>query len=156
MKRLVIALTVLTLALGLAGITPAVGAGPKTACFQMGDFPDVTNLTFKALGTASTPNGKVKVYAVHGNHSLAGAFSFPVSGTAYMLPGSSKVHWSVTGSDVDFTKTFYLFSQEGFWDTAAIVNPVGKVSYTWINPIGTGGGLNDLDLKKCDCVAIPW
>jgi hypothetical protein len=119
----------------------------------MGGLGDVTNLKFKAMGTSTTPTGKMKLYAVNGNHTNYWLYNVPVSGTAYMLPGSTTVHWSITGSEVDYGD-FWIFAQEGFWDTAITANPVGTVNYRWINS-GSWSGFDGLTLQKGDCSNMP-
>jgi len=80
-----------------------------------------------------------------------------MSGTAYILPKSIIVHGSITGVEVD-SGIFWFFGQEGKWDKSLASNPVGTVSYQWLN-MNTGSFLNEskgMTLNKTDCAVLPF
>jgi hypothetical protein len=120
MKRAILVLMVLTLAL----TGPAVAAEPKVpklVCFQYNAgwaLNDVVHLTFKLMGTATTSAGKVKMYAVNGEHHWD-AGSFPVTGTAHL--NGSVLHWNATGT-VYYGNELITFVEEWTWDVTT-TNP---------------------------------
>jgi hypothetical protein len=155
MKRLFIVFMVLALSLSLTGA--ALAAGPKPACFQFG-FSDTIHLIFKAMGTAKTSAGNVKMYAVHGESTTA-TYSVPLAGTAHIQPGTGIVHFSVAGQTL-VGLDMLTFQFEGFWDTAVSSLPfpqnVGTVS--WVIFVGGGAIINSNDnvpLTSADCLIDP-
>jgi hypothetical protein len=127
MKRVVIGLMVLTLALFLSSAAFAK-AGPTSICLYMDGYGDVLNLTLKAGTAVNAQNGKVKMYLVTGNHSWPGHMGFPVTGTAYVIPGTTTVVASITGTRVDVAEPV-TYVERVQWDYAATVDPVGTVDF---------------------------
>jgi hypothetical protein len=153
MKRLWIGLMVLVLALSLTGAAFAASV-PKTVCLYMVVWGDVLHLNLKNIGTASTTYlgapAKVKMYAVNGNHHFGSAYSFPTTGTAYVEPGTTTVHMSLTGS---FGATLNTVAEEVTWDYTATTNPVGSVNLRYI--ANTNGSTLTFNLNLIDCATDP-
>jgi len=96
---------------------------PKNLCFEEEGGVYYYNLVLKAQGNMRTPDGNVKSYAVTGHH--AGTFDWPVSGSAYVAPGTPTIlhatfggHYGGEAYDISFYELFYdLATQTGtlYW-----------------------------------------
>jgi hypothetical protein len=154
MKRVVIVFMVLTLALFLSSAAFAK-AGPKSICLLMVGYDDVLHLVLKASGTATAQNGKVKTYVVTGNHHFGVTYSFPISGSAYVSPGTTTVHATISGTRVVGGEPA-TFVENVQWDYAATTDPVGTVVFRRIDDIVNPNQTYDLNLVDCTTDDIPY
>jgi hypothetical protein len=152
MKRIILVLLALVLALCLASV--AIAANPKPVCFHYNTgwaVGDVVHLTFKSMSNATTSEGKVKMYAVHGEHHFDNAYSIPVSGTAHLK--GTVLHWSTTGAFWD-GGDLITWVEECTWDTATTNNATSHYRITGdIIYADTGDSLN---LVNCVDTFFPY
>jgi hypothetical protein len=153
MKRVLIGLMILVLTLFLT--SAAFGAGPKSICLYMAGYGDVLNLTLKAGATVKAQNGNVKMYSVSGNHSWPGNYGFPVTGTAYVLPGTTTVVASITGVRLAGAEPL-VYVENVTWDYAAIADPVGTVNFRWIGDAVNGNQAYPLNRVLSTDYDIPF
>jgi hypothetical protein len=156
MKRVLIGLMVLILALSLTGAAFATEI-PKKVCFgwggAVGDTYDVMHLYLKNIGSTPASTGETLLYSVNGYHRGGTLYSFPVTGTAYLQPAPSNVvHMSLTGTTF-VSDNLYTFVYEIFWDYAATADPVGTVRVRAIADLISPDGTDYLRLV--DCAADP-
>jgi hypothetical protein len=154
----------LALALSLTGAAFAAGV-PKAACFLMVNYGDVLHLNLKNMGTAKSSSGNVKMYAVSGNQqyidpTLGPFYSFPVTGTAYISPGTTWVHAVLTGGytyqdDTDPNNPLVGMAsiiEEVWWDLTATGTP--EVYLRWSDDTATYA-TERYDLNLIDCATDP-
>jgi hypothetical protein len=154
MKRLLIGLMVLVLALSLTGAALAAGP-PKSVCLNMVGFEDTLHLLLKPAGVAKASNGNVKMYSITGNQHFGAIYSFPVSGTAYVSPGTTIVQASITGS-YRATDELITFVENVQWDYASTTNPVGTVWLRLITDVIVVNFNFPLNLVDCTTDPIPF
>jgi hypothetical protein len=152
MKRMLMFVIVVVLLLFFSGA--AYPAGLSRACFQWDSFDDTDHLIFKSMGTVSTSAGKVKIYAVNGEHHAGSLYSFPVTGTAHV--SGTVVHYTLSGAYND-AGTLWSFNAECFYDLA---NPSssGNLGYFRFFYSGGDGGVGSFSLTAVDCTQslIPY
>jgi hypothetical protein len=96
MKKLLLALTPLVLFLSHVPVMAgAAGAKvPTNLCYTGAGH--TSQLTIKSLGTLKTSGTAVKQYGIFGYADTG--FSSPVQGSAYVIPGLTVLHGTLTGS----------------------------------------------------------
>jgi hypothetical protein len=154
MKRVLIGLMVLTLALSLTGAAYAVTV-PKSVCLFMNGWGNTLHLLLKPAGVAKASNGNVKMYSITGNEHFGAAYSFPVTGTAYVSPGTTIVQASITGSFRSGGE-LYTSVENVQWDYAATTNPVGTVWHRNIPDAVLANQIFTLNLVDCTTDPIPF
>ena len=102
MKKIAAAITIAV----MLAIAPSVMAGgikvPKNLCLLFNGplNGDYHQLSFKSIGTVIEPEGKIKMYAITGITTIEPdetVVKFPVNGTAYIIPGTNRMHASYGG-----------------------------------------------------------
>jgi hypothetical protein len=157
MKRVVIGLMVLILALFLTSAVFAQ-AIPKTVCLNCPGTGDTFHLVIKNMGNVKTSLGNKKMYVVTGNVHNGAAYSFPVTGTAYLIPSPpalnlTNVHMNLTGT-VTFAGDLRTAVYEIVWDYADTTNPVGIINIRTTGDI-IFGEVGPFVLNLVDCVTDP-
>jgi hypothetical protein len=120
---------------------------PKVLCLEFGSFSDYHQLSFKAIGGLSDYYyGKLKTYAITGN-----VFNYaygPVSGSAYIIPGTATLHATYTGM---FGMTDYnVASYELFLDA----NGVGTIYARYVYDAGTHTNTDTVYISNCDFFSV--
>jgi hypothetical protein len=117
MKRAILVLMVLTLALCLASAALAASTAnpPKTVCFALTNQGGILNMINKNMGTIKTSTGPVKFYAIHGEWVVSPAFSVPITGTGHVT--GTTYHFNLTGTERGPTELF-TYVIEGKFDLA--------------------------------------
>jgi hypothetical protein len=132
---LLVATPIIVLSVGTSGVAASGSKPPSSLCLDYAGFSDFQMLSIKSAGTLKTVDGTVKAYSVNG-------FSFngdglPVSGSAYVLPGTTTLVASYTGLH-DAVSTF----------------PSQQNSYTLVYDLATQSGAVNVLFNHSDASAF--
>jgi hypothetical protein len=152
MKRVLIGLMVLILALSLAGAALAAGP-PKAACLTIGAGWGTLSMVTKKAGNVTKASGKVTLYNINAEFVLHGlGFSFPMVGTGHLV--GTTFHFNVSGGGFAGANGNIIYSIGAQWDTA---NPAAQTSrFRLLFDAGDTGF--DAPFAAIDCAAdnIPY
>jgi len=157
MKKILIALTALSLVLFLAaGAAAKAPAPPKNLCLQLSAITYVKfSLVVKLAGTINTASGPVKFYTISGEHfwPLGGTnHSVPVTGTGHM--NGTKFHFTLTGSYKNSSIISTFDASSGDYD---VVTHTGNLFVRWINSNAVNSTeIYAIDATDCKASAIPF
>ena len=146
MKKIILGLVALAL---IFTSMPAMAAGarvPSNLCYF---GAGVTNqLVLKSIGTLKTNGGPVKQYGIFGYADTG--FETPVQGNAYVIPGTTVLHgtmtasYAVSGVGRDLRMEFFLDLATGI-----------GTAHTWLElSSGTSNVLNGA-MALGDCASLP-
>jgi len=142
MKKILAAITIVTMLL----ITSSAIAGgakiPKLLCLEWTSFTWYQQLSFKAIGTTYIDGSKVKTYAINGIDSPLGR---TLTGTAYVYPGTTTLIAS-------FQTTYVLnssFTEGGYNLNFNLATGTGTMYYGYNGPAINMNG--DETVISTDC-----
>lgn len=98
MKKILAAITIVAmLSITSSAMATNVKAKvPQQLCLEFSSFGDYQQLSLKKIGTVTDYGSKVTTYAITGS-IYNGAYG-PVSGSAYVIPGTTTLHASYNGT----------------------------------------------------------
>jgi hypothetical protein len=146
MKKLLLGITVLALILFASSAMAQTAKVPKALCLDYASYSDYHILYIKSLGNAPTSNGNVKMYTISG---FTGTYGHPVSGSGYVIPGTTNFHATFSGPDSNRLR---------FYDLVFNLSANnGTIYYTFSNadastPISSSDTVNGV---SCSALAIP-
>jgi hypothetical protein len=145
MKKLLLGITVLSLIL-FASSAMAQTKPPKALCLDYLNYSDYHILYIKSLGIAPTSNGNVKMYTISG---FTGTYGHPVSGSGYVIPGTTNFHATFSGPDSNRLRYYDLVFNLGTNN--------GTIYYTFSNadaslPVSSSDTVNGV---SCSALTIP-
>jgi hypothetical protein len=146
MRKLLAALIVVVFVFAAVPAMATTAKVPKTLCLDFASFLSELQLTFKALGTIydAGTGSSVKTYAITGYLNDAGPAG-PVTGTAYITPGTTILHANFNGMIGGPSQTVFFF--ELFYDLGS---GSGTLQY---NVIGLVSGSTTVNGVDCDMLS---
>ena len=152
MKKLMAGITVLAL-LCIASSAMAGGVKiPKAVCLDFTSYGDYHCLTLKSNGAVTTFDGKVTMYLIGGT-GYTGASNFcPLTGTAYVIPGTTTMHANYGGKDGGATSTLRQWEVQFdlLTGTGTIYTRIDYANGNISAIAGTGVAVSD-----CSLLSIP-
>ena len=106
------------------------------------------------MGSVSTADGSVNMYAINGEYLLNSWASVPVVGTGHLDPNTGAFHYSVSGAFFD-SDDVYSFVFEDYLDPSA--DPQGYITaYAGGSYNGTYGWQDSYTPSSCTGMTIPY
>jgi hypothetical protein len=147
MKKVLAVLIVLA-CLFIASSTMAAGYKmPKTLCLDLDDSAEFHQLSFKSIGSINDgDDGKITTYQLIASTNENGGG--PLSGGAYLRPGSASLHATYSGM-LGFNSRIIVF-YELFFDLA---NGYGTLQYRYSGG-STNNGSKRVDITDCTMMDV--
>ena len=146
MKKVLAGLTVLAFVCIASSAMAAGVKVPKTLCLSHLFEAKYYQLVIKSQGSIPTPDGTVKSYSITGHiGSTSGGSHWPVSGSAYVAPGSTTLHANFDGhyGAGNFNGSFYELFYNLDTNTGTL---------HWVLEFGSGGLSRESDpVTGIDC-----
>jgi len=148
MRKILIVLTVLVL---FVSISPAMAQKvkiPKLLCIELTSQGEIHQLAFKRVGRIMDKGATVTTYTITGCDQFT-----VISGSGYIIPGSTTLHATYNGQYELSGSTHRLCSYELFFN---LTTNSGEIRSRFDFEDGTRGTLNSLvEIKNCSTVSIP-